>query len=177
MEKEAIESKVSTLLTQYGYSFEHDTAVNIVDFVRKLGFIVGNAELPDNEDGFLAIQPQDSGKNVDVVTRKIIGVNVNRPLDLKRFIIAHEFAHWVLHYQDGQVFLHRENKKGKNSEENDADYFAAALLMPKASFDREYSQLKVQNLSKSVICAQLALTFKTPLESVSRRIDEIEAIA
>ena len=177
MEKVAIENKVSTLLAQYGYSFDHDTDVDIVDFTRRLGFIVGNAELPDNEDGFLAIQPQDPEKNGDVVTRKIIGVNVKRPLDLKRFIIAHEFAHWVLHYQDGQVFLHRENKKGKNNEENDADYFAAALLMPKASFTRVYSELKSQNLSKSVICSQLASTFKAPLESISRRIDEIDAIA
>lgn len=177
MEKVAIENKVSALLEQYGYSFDHDTDVNIVDFTRKLGFIVGNAELSDNEDGFLAIQPHPSEKNVGSGTRKIIGVNANRPLDLKRFIIAHEFAHWVLHYQDGQVFLHRENKKGKNSEENDADYFAAALLMPMASFSRVYSELKSKDLSRSVICSQLASKFKTPEESVSRRIDEIEAIA
>ena len=173
MEKEAIERKVTTLLTQYGYSFDHDTDVDIVDFTRKLGFVVGNAELPDNEDGFLAIQPQNQGSETNVATDKIIGVNAKRPLDLKRFIIAHEFAHWVLHYQDGQVFLHRENRKGKNIEENDADYFAAALLMPKASFNRVYSELNAQDLGRSVICAQLASTFKTPIESVSRRIDEI----
>ena len=174
MEKAAIENKVVSLLQQYGYDFERDTDVNIVDFVQRLGFVVGNAELSDNEDGFLAIQPQGSKWDSDIVAGKIIGVNRNRPLDLKRFIIAHEFAHWVLHYKDGQVFLHRENKKGKGDAENDADYFAAALLMPKDSFKRVYDELKSKDFSKSVICSQLAATFKTPEESVYRRIEEID---
>ena len=171
MNKEAIESNVGTLLTEYGYCFEVDTRVDIVDFAQNLGFVVGNAELPDDEDGFLAIQPQDSGENKSL--RKVIGVNSKRPLDLKRFIIAHEVAHWALHYKDGQVYLHRENKKGKNREENEADYFAAALLMPRTSFKQKYLELEAKGLSKSVICALLASIFKAPVESVSRRIGEV----
>lgn len=175
MEKAKIENIVGELLAQNGYSFGEDTSVDIVELARKLGFVVGIAELPDNEDGFLAIQPLDPEKRDGEGGGKIIGVNVSRPIDLKRFIIAHEFAHWALHYQEGKVFLHRENKKGKSIEENDADYFAAALLMPRASFSRVYSQLKEKGLNDVVICAQLAATFKTPLESVTRRIEEIAA--
>lgn len=171
MEKQIIEEKVSTLLTQYGYSFEHDTDVDIIDFAHRLNFVVGNADLPDNEDGFLAIQPRNSEEGADAA--KIIGVNAKRPLDLKRFIIAHEFAHSELHYRKGKAFLHRENVKGKNDEENDADYFAAALLMPQVSFKRVYSELDSQGLSRSAICSQLASIFKVPLESVLRRIDEV----
>lgn len=174
MEKKTIEEKVTTLLSQYGYNPISDDYVDIVDFVKKSGFSVGNALLPDSEDGFLAIRPSSKVKgNVD----KTIGVNVNRLLELKRFIIAHEFAHSVLHYKDGQIFLHRENKKGKDGEENDADYFAAALLMPQESFKRTYQQYKDEKLAENVIYLKLAAVYKAPLESVLRRISEVNSIA
>ena len=43
MEKQEIEKQVTSLLTQYQYSFKRDDYVDIVDFVQKLGFTVGNA--------------------------------------------------------------------------------------------------------------------------------------
>lgn len=173
MRKQDIERQVTALLTQYGYSFDYDTSIDVVDFVRRLGFTVGNADLPDNEDGFLAIKPGNSKNPPYSAPEKIIGVNADRNLALKRFIIAHEFAHWVLHYKDGEVLLHRESRKGKGSDENDADYFAAALLMPRKSFLRVYNDLKSNGLNDNVVRTQLAATFKTPFESASRRIDEI----
>ena len=92
MEKKVIEEKVTSLLSQHGYNPKSDNYVDIVDLVKKEGFSVGNALLSDSDDGFLAIRPTES--NYD----KIIGVNANRSIELKRFIIAHEFAHSVLHY-------------------------------------------------------------------------------
>lgn len=174
MEKKNIEEKITDLLSQYGYNLISDDHIDIVNFVKKNGFSVGNALLPDSEDGFLAIRPDSKAKdNVE----KIIGVNVNRSLELKRFIVAHEFAHSVLHYRDEQIFLHRENKKGKDGEENDADYFAAALLMPQKSFKRTYQQYKNEGLSDNLIYLKLAAIYKTPLESVLRRISEVDSIA
>jgi len=124
MEKNKIETQVTTLLKEYGYLFDKDDYVDIVDFVQHFGFIVGNAQLCDGEDGFLAIQASNMAKDeADISNDKIIGVNSKRSLDWKRFIIAHEFAHSVLHYKTGEIYLHRENKKGKDDEENDADYF------------------------------------------------------
>lgn len=56
-----------------------------------------NAKLNDNEDGFLAIQPGETTKNGEACSEdKIIGVNLDRSLDWKRFIIAHEFGHFIL---------------------------------------------------------------------------------
>ena len=43
MGKQEIEKQVTSLLTQYQYSFKRDDYVDIVDFVQKLGFTVGNA--------------------------------------------------------------------------------------------------------------------------------------
>lgn len=174
MEKKQIEAQVRTLLKAFGYRFNQDDYVNIIDFVHSLGFIVGNARLDDGEDGFLAIQAGDKAKNENEISNdKIIGVNSKRTLEWKRFIIAHEFAHFVLHYKMGEVYLHRENKKGKGSDENDADYFAAALLMPEESFRRLYNQFKTQGLTGNAMYLQLASIFKVPLDSVSRRINEV----
>lgn len=175
LEKQEIEDLVKPLLEQYGYSFENDTYVDIVSFVRNLGFLVGTATLPSNEDGFILIQPNkliDKNKNIN--SDKIIGVNSEASFDWKRFVIAHEFAHSILHYKEGTIYLHRENKKGKSEQENDADYFAAALLMPKDSFKREYEKLKSKGITnRNAICYTLSTVFQTPSDSVSRRIDEV----
>lgn len=175
--KQAIEQQVKVLLKNYGYSEGRDSCLDIVDFVQTHGFVVGNAELDDNEDGFLAIQPMESPKNTgNVPYGKVIGVNSKRTLNWKRFIIAHEFAHSVLHYEDGNIYLHRENKKGKGDEENKADYFAAALLMPKDSFKRMYDMFYTDGLNIDEICKRLCLLYKVPLDSVSRRISEVCAV-
>ena len=174
MDIRRIETQVTSLLREYGYVFEKDDYVDIVDFVQNRGFIVGNAQLDDTDDGFLAIQSSSMAKNgTHIANDKIIGVNSKRSLAWKRFIIAHEFAHSVLHYQAGEIYLHRENKKGKDEEENAADYFAAALLMPKESFMRLYEKLKNEGLNQTAICLQLASIYKVPFDSVSRRISEV----
>lgn len=57
---------------------------------------------------------------------------------------------------------------------HDADYFAAALLMPRISFSRKCEELKKTGLSGNALSMQLASTYKVPLESASRRIHEVE---
>ena len=163
-ERLKIENDVDSLLKQSGYSEDTDSYVDIVDFAHHYGFDVVNADLDEKDDGFIAITSN----------LKLIAVNSKSSLEWKRFVIAHEFAHSILHYKQGDsAYLHRENVKGKNEAENEADYFAAALLMPKNSFRKEYEKLKNMNLSENTICMQLSSIFKVPLESVSRRILEL----
>ena len=159
-----IDKDVDSLLKQSGYSEDTDSYVDIIDFVNHYGFDVVNADLEEKDDGFIAI----------TANLKLIAVNSKRSLEWKRFVIAHEFAHSILHYKQGDsAYLHRENVKGKNESENAADYFAAALLLPVRSFSSEYQKLKSKNLSENAICMQLSSIFKVPLESVSRRILEL----
>lgn len=158
-----IEKNVDSLLKQSGYSENVDSYVDIIDFAHHYGFKVVNADLDEKEDGFIAMTSKF----------KLIAVNAKRSLEWKRFIIAHEFGHSILHYTQGDsAYLHRESVKGKNELENAADYFAAALLMPKNAFLKQYLKLKGQGLSENTICMQLSSIFKVPLESVSRRIQE-----
>lgn len=62
MDKKQIEAQATALLKEYGYVFQKDDYVDIVKFVQYLGFIVGNAQLDDSEDGFLAIQASNMAK-------------------------------------------------------------------------------------------------------------------
>lgn len=172
MNKKEIENIVSVLLEQYGYDEEKDDYLDIVAFTRSLGFNVINAEQPEEEDGFIVIRP-DPTQDDDGFGDKIIVVNDKRSFEWKRFIIAHEFAHSMLHYQVGSLYLHRENKKGKSAEENEADYFAAALLMPRISFARNYKRLQKKGLPENPLLFQLASIYKVPFESVSRRVNEV----
>lgn len=160
-----IETDVASLLKQSGYSEDTDSYVDIIDFAHHYGFNVVNANLEEKDDGFIAITSN----------LKLIAVNAERSLEWKRFIIAHEFGHYVLHPVKEKDYLYRkrENVKGKNESENAADYFAAALLMPKKAFLKQYQDLKEQELSENTICMQLSSIFKVPLDSVSRRILEL----
>ena len=79
----------------------------------------------------------------------------------------------MLYYFAQNTDLYSESKKGKDAEENDADYFAAALLMPKESFKRLYDKFKSDGLNDTAIYLQLASIFKVPFDSVPRRISEV----
>ena len=47
------------------------------------------------------------------------------------------------------------------------------FLMPEESFRRLYNQFKTQGLTGNAMYLQLASIFKVPLDSVSRRINEV----
>lgn len=174
MEKNLIDQKVEQALNLIGYQ---NGEVDIMNIARNLGFTVGIANLPEWDDGFIII---DNNKThiqqiTGVKTDKIIGVNDKRDLQKKRFTIAHEIGHYMLHYAQNKskLYAHREDKKGKNKEENDADYFAASVLMPKEQFKAKYDELKNKNLSTDDIITLLQKHFSVPYESAERRIKEV----
>lgn len=175
MEKREIEKKVQELLIDYGYYQDEQDAFDVVRFARSHGFFVGAGNMPDSEDGFLIMQPDSAGTVRDNgYGEKVIVVNKDRPAPYNRFVIAHEFAHSVLHYKGQKIYLHREHRKGKGEMENDADYFAAALLMPEESFRRSYQKLRDEGLEGDGVSARLAQLYRVPLESARRRIEELE---
>ncbi len=66
-----------------------------------------------------------------------IYVNTNAPLSRKLFTIAHELGHYFLHSDIEQdIFLRsdRINSAEDKEKEQAANWFAAALLMPKNAF-------------------------------------------
>ena len=169
MEKQIIAKKAEELLTKFGYDNNADTYIDISKLAISVGFRVGESkQLHFKEDGFISVSKDKK--------KLLIGVNNDRTIEEKRFIVAHELAHYYLHYIDSNLedaVMHREHIKGKNGDENDADYFAACILMPEKSFVNQYKKLKDKKYELSDIIDCLQSIFKTPRESIKRRIEEV----
>lgn len=175
MSKQIIEKKVNEILESLNYKYDGGE-LDIVKVAQDLGFVVGLSKLPDYEEGFILVD--ESQKEIQhiigIPAKKVIGVNVAHEQSRKRFTIAHEIGHYVLHSNEKSYFAHREAIKGKDENENEADFFAACLLMPKQYFEKKYHELSSKNLSKMDIIILLQKYFNVPWKSVERRIKEIE---
>lgn len=174
MEKKNIEEKALEFMSQVGYVDDSD-AIDVIDIAKKAGFAVGNAMLDDDEDGFIIVQ-KGAKEILGILTDKLIGVNSARTIEWKRFIIAHELAHYSLHYakeEHNGIYAHREHIKGKNEAENDADFFAANLLMPREKFIAAYNELKDKQLDLDEIVILLSNKFVVTSRTAERRIEEL----
>lgn len=167
MMKKDIEKSANELLETSG--MKGRIPVNTVKLAQYFGFTVGNATLSDEEDGFILINNKTN--------TRIIGVNRERTAEFKRFIIAHELGHFKMKYNESEykIFAQREKKHGRNDEENDTDYFAACLLMPREEFKCEYEKQKDKSITS--IVRELSEIFRVPEESVLRRLQEVDLIS
>lgn len=173
MEKVQIEQKASELLKNYEEYISDDSFVDIVGIARAMGFVVGQATLDDNEDGFIII---DNSKDelLGVKTKKLIVVNKNRDFNLRRFIIAHEIGHYYLECGNSdKAFASREHKTGKSDKENEIDYFAACLLMPSESFIKKYNEYKEIFNDKIILTLLLSKQFGVTEKTCERRFEEL----
>lgn len=168
-----IETKVADTLEKAGYK-ENTVPVDVVTVANTLGFAVGNASLTEDVDGFIVVK--EGEKNIfGINTDKLIGINGLRSFAWKRFIVAHELGHYVLHYDemaDHGIYAHRDHQKEKNAQENEADYFAANLLMPKETFAERYNALP-DELGREQKAILLAAEFVVPKDAVMRRFEEL----
>ena len=145
--------------------------VDTVKLAETFDISVAEADLKENEDGFILINV----KREDPV--KLIVVNKGRMPDKKRFIIAHELGHFRMECEEGghQIYAMRDGGHGRSEEENYIDYFAACLLMPRDIFRAEFDKRK-KDKSIDEIVKELATLFKVPKESALRRLQEIGAV-
>lgn len=167
-----IENLVNSILKQYGYDNEKDDYVDISDFINKLGFSVGGADLEDNADGFIVVRDKYF-KRTDNLGDKFIVVNQNRSFELQRFIIAYEYAYFILEYEKTDYFSHRKVIKEQEAEEPDVLYFARALLIPRFSFERVLKHSRATGTFGNVLIAQLASIYKVSAEDIINRILDI----
>ena len=109
-------------------------------------------------------------------TDKLIGVNSDRSLEWKRFIIAHEIGHYILHFKEEGIeglYAHRDHKRGHDDSENEVDFFAANLLMPRQRFEKKFTEMKALKLSTQDIIDELASYFIVTKRMAERRIKEL----
>lgn len=158
-------NKAKTLLEEIG--FDEITEIPMDIFVAALGATLIEESLPNSD-----------GKIIRGNTKTLIKVNSDIKFEeRKRFTIAHEIGHYLLHSKlDLEVhnetsnslnwFNSAEQQAKKGIQEWEANDFAAELLMPeplvrKETFKKKFSPDLVK---------QLSIRFKTSLTSIIYRL-------
>lgn len=112
MDMDKFERSAIDTLENAGYP-KNDSPTDIVGVAKTLGFVVGNAVLDDNDDGFIIAHE-----------------------------IGHYVLEYKEKNMSG-MYANRYHERGHNNSENEIDFFAANLLMLRDLFVKKYQELKL----------------------------------
>ena len=157
--------------------------INVWEIARQLNFKVFEA---DFKDPSLSGMMVDSRNKVAIFDcKRAIILNKNENSGVQAFTIAHEIAHFLLHCNESKEFFeayhitrNKEREEMTSEErikqvvEDEADSFAASLLMPTSLFQEYYYRLKngksIENLT-----SELSKIFMVEEEAIERRYKEV----
>lgn len=145
--------------------------IPIKDIIKQLGLDLMSYDLGDDVSGILVIE-NDKGT---------IGFNPSNSRVRQRFTIAHELGHYLLHkHAISEVFVdkdfivkYRSEKQYSFAEikqEQEANLFAAALLMPKEMIKAEVSKKDYADLSETEFITAMAKVFDVSIPAMTYRI-------
>lgn len=150
--------------------------VDIFAIATELGFDVRGAEFGGDLDGLLLVN-----ENEKVIkpfsSNKIIAYNCTKPLEHKKFIVAHELAHYIEEKHKNPdkkiVCAARDHTEpySNNREEQRKDYISAAMLMPWDIVKDKYQNTEPKNTD--TFYQQVADDFKVSKIMAIRRIEEL----
>ncbi len=169
-----IERSVQDIVNAAQYSV-NDCPVDVIGIAKGLGFVVGNAVLNEEDNGFIVVE-EGAEDVLGVSTDKLLGVNSKMSLEWKRFIIARELGHYVLHFKEkglSGLYAHRDCGREHGALEWEADAFAMNLLVPKDSFMKRYEQLKRVFETDGEIVSMLSKYFSVSVNVIEKRITEL----
>jgi Zn-dependent peptidase ImmA (M78 family) len=146
----SIEEKAAVTLDQLNFS---SIPVDPAEVASRLGLVVRYEPFSDDLSGVLMRKPEGS----------IVAVNSKHGAARQRFTIAHEIGHHILQHKGDlfidQTVLNRRDGRSSyaiDSQEIEANAFAAALLMPRQQVTDELiclinsSKVEQQNLAKEL---------------------------
>lgn len=169
MSVQRAERKAVNLLAELGID---GLPVEVEDVARRLGIRVENADLGDDVSGVLV----RSGEHA------VIGVNWTHHPNRRRFTIAHEIGHYLLHEEGTYIdkgtharFRDEQSGSGTDQEEIEANAFAAALLMP-AKKVREEARRRPFDPADDADLNALALTFGVSSQAMSFRLANLKLL-
>jgi hypothetical protein len=145
------------------YGFNSPSDLILEDLALAMGVIVVEGRLDSAEARLLR-----KG------TRGLIRVRENVPeVGRKRFAIAHEIGHWLLHSASSQILACTSEdmvaKYKASAPEIEANYFAAELLMPEKLFAPLIRGVR----PSTVLIKDLASQFTTTLTACATRVADL----
>ena len=161
-----IEQLTNTLLIESGISAP---PVPVEQIIRARGIVIQTKSL--GEVSGLVIR---KGKEI------VIGVNKDHPPNRRRFTMAHELAHALLHHgnevhydKDFRINLRSEESGlGIHVEEIEANFFAACLLMPRRFLDADPAAALVDAENADAV-ASVAKRYGVSAHAMSIRLGNI----
>ncbi len=160
-----IEKMISNILDDFGIT---KLPVPVEEIAKKRGLEIKAYDLGVNVSGVLVME---AGKGT-------IGFNPNESKVRQRFTIAHELGHYEMHKQDNGFFIDKEfqvlyrdenSSTGELKKEQEANAFAAALLMPEKFVLKEIKNHSL-DLSDENSMKELAKRFNVSVPALTYRI-------
>src|SRR5258708_15060820 len=165
-----IRQQAEALLTKFKVGGGH---VQVEEIARSLGIDIKLDKVDDDLSGFLV----RDGKS----KRTVIGANKSHHPHRRRFTIAHELGHYLLH-KGQKVYLdenrgaftvnlrNSESAKGEDPEEREANLFAAELLMPAKFLKQDLYEQDLDLLGDSDVLAKLAKKYEVSVQALTFRL-------
>ncbi len=110
---------------------------------------------------FLEYSDNTKGYYIKVKKNKFIIINSNLTEDEKRVVLAHEIGHAVMHSSKEIHFLRENTLFPKGRHENEANKFAAELLIDLNSIDKCYiEELSLEQLARFMMVPKELIELK-----------------
>lgn len=153
-------------------------AIPIEKVVKGLGLSLVPYELGSEVSGMLILDDDTNG---------LISYNISHNINRQRFTIAHELGHYVMHRKTERLFIdkdfivkYRSNKQYDTIEmqqEQQANAFAAAILMPINLVLEELKKAKFKKLEEADLIDQLSALFNVSTLAMTYRLSNIMQFA
>ena len=153
--------------------------IEIVRICNDNGLKVFESYLEPDVSGLIVV---DEKEWEQYGTNQFIVVNLMELAARRRFTIAHELAHFILHRNGNRLYAHRDmtNNSGfKNSMEQEADYFAANILMPEKLIREKVEMLKEEvwgKIPEFALIREIACAFAVSESAAKVRLKQLGII-
>lgn len=165
--KKTINETMSFIERVFSNSNDFELPVNINQIIKEEGVELVNYTFDEDISGVLVLNGSQS----------TIGVNQSHSEVRKRFTMAHELGHYILHRDEGSSMfmdkvLYRKTSNNYSPKdeklEREANFFAANLLMPKSVIDSYieenhvdfYEDSHIQKMAEEFGVSASAMTFR-----------------
>ena len=149
--------------------------VDIFEVANSLGFDVRGAEFKEPLDGLLLVD-ENAERIKGFNSNKVIAYNCQKSIYMKKFIVAHELAHYInaknVKSEEKIVLAAREHEDeySDNVNEQRMDYMAASILMPREDLVKNFSG---KNIDKAELTNLVASRYNVSSKMAERRIEEV----
>ena len=153
--------------------------VQIIKLCNEQGLKVFEDFLAPDVSGMIIVDDQVWPK---YGTNKFIVVNLSESPMRRRFTIAHELGHFILHKDSNTLYAHRDmvnTLELKNSIEAEANYFAANILMPEELVRYAIEDIEEQSLGRApefLLIKEIADRFAVSEAAAKVRLKQLNAL-